>query len=198
MQLVPNSIPFDLVSRKEPGVNLRKNTGRTLKSHFEHTKEGPHENRFALDDDFDKSMRLTRNPNKMHTLEFKRQVERRQDSVLKAGDVTIDLAGRTDSTYDGVERKAHFTMPRLDKGVCDQAKQTARSDKHRFLEESNQVDSLKAQATYLGNVFTRVGAQTQMEKTSPRKFTDLLTTEQFFIIEEENKQQDKMKQMCRV
>ena len=125
-------------------------------------------------------MYLTLNPNHMHTLEFKRQVQRRQDSVLKAGDVTIDLKGRTDRLYDGVERKAELTMPRLDKGIADQSKQRARPV--QIEEAAALTDSLRAQSIYQSNVFKRRASHLKIETQTPRKFEDMLTTDEFFNI----------------
>jgi len=53
------------------------------------------------------------------TLNFGSQVPRRADSVIKGGDVTIDLKGRTLNTYDGVMKKAELTMINLNHGILD-------------------------------------------------------------------------------
>ena len=102
-------------------IDFQKTQGRSGVS-WQKT-EGPHEQRFNLDDSFDRSMYLTLNPNRMHSLEFKRQTHRRQDSILKAGNVTIDLKGRTENYHDG---DVQLTMPRLEIGVLNLSKMKSR------------------------------------------------------------------------
>jgi hypothetical protein len=72
--------------------------------------EGPHENRFVLDDTFDKSCRLTKNPGKVLVPDFSKQTERRSDAIMKAGNVTIDIRGRTNNIYDGITKKTDLTL----------------------------------------------------------------------------------------
>jgi hypothetical protein len=74
--------------------------------------------RFAVSPDFDKSNFLSKNKGQGLAPSFN-ESERRADSVIKAGDVTKDISSRSPQHfYDGVMKKADFTMPRLSNGIA--------------------------------------------------------------------------------
>ena len=67
--------------------------------------DGPHENRFAQADTFDKSFWLSKNPKVTLVPHFGKQINRRVDSVIKGGDVAIDIESRTHNIYDNAAVK---------------------------------------------------------------------------------------------
>ena len=67
--------------------------------------DGPHEQRFAMDDYFDKSIHLTKNQYIKQTPCFDKYSDRKEDVVIKGGDICIDITARCHNFYDGVKNK---------------------------------------------------------------------------------------------
>lgn len=61
--------------------------------------DGPHSKRFDRPDTFDKSNKLTKNPQVKSIPNFYRQLKRDDDSILKAGKM-IDMRNRVELVYE--------------------------------------------------------------------------------------------------
>ena len=115
----------------KPSFNIKKSTGRD-KTHYPTNKgkpDGPHENRFSRPDFFDKSERLSQNPSPQKLPNFEKQTGRDPSSVIKGGNMLMDLQGRSYSDYDGAWKKPDFSMKKLSTCIIDQSKQKGRDGK---------------------------------------------------------------------
>lgn len=172
-------------------VDLKRSVGRDKNNYLRPVgvPEGPHDNRFNRDDTFDKSNFLSRNVNTSMTLKFDRQVKRRADQIIKGGDVTIDIKGRSHNVYDGVMKKDVLTMAKLTNGILSQSKHSPRKDEmYRNDGTEASFDQVKAADSLEKTKYKKQVAFVDLNKRKKREFRDLVSgTEAFKNIERENK-----------
>lgn len=106
------------------------------------------ENRFSLEDNYDKSTYLTKAPRVKHVIDFGLPSSRLANIIDKGGDNRIDLGGKSSVMIDqGLEYRT--VMRRLDKGVTNLKQRTNRETTfgNMYLQEPDftpdHYDSLK-------------------------------------------------------
>jgi hypothetical protein len=98
--------------------DIGKSLGRDVDYHSKpyYLPDGPHEKRFDNSLDFDKSCQISFNQRPTCITDFKKQSNRNEDSVIKGGQVGIDLKPRCSVVYDGATDKDLIT-PKLTNGI---------------------------------------------------------------------------------
>jgi hypothetical protein len=111
--------------------------------------EGPNEKRFEMEDNYDKSTYLTKNPRTKLNMSFTVQTERDQDKLIeKAGNFLQDLRSTTDTFYN--DQKLNV-MEKLDRIVPHFEKQSKRFQHNSIYRKARDLgpdyyDSLKIAA----------------------------------------------------
>ena len=158
------------------------------------------ENRFSLNDRYDKSTYLTKVRRPQAVIEFDKRSKRDSIIIDKGGDQRIDLGGKSQHVIDPGHDYRKIKR-RLDRGVTKFTGRTSRNSAFgsMYLQEEDftpdYYDSVKI-AEVANKIKQRVKPHVDMKKQTKRDFDKLLrSTEAYRNVERDNQRQDYIKNL---